>query len=502
MPAVRTSRRRRSSLALLSINPLKHGNYGIGQASPKGVTFAPNVTPVTFVEPENDSLDSDPSSPTLSLFPPASVPAPPSRKRCPPGKRRSQGYIPRPPNAFMLFRADFVRQKHVPGSIETNHGSLSKIIGNCWRALPLEEKRVWEIKAKHAKAEHKQMYPNYRFRPVHNKSKEKKPKTLIPAEDERRCEDVAQLLLEGMKGEELAAAVERLDRMRSATPINVPRRPSSVPLPNSFPIAIPALPFVEPSRPHSPQQMIPPRYTLPRRPSSAGPSLYRSWTGPFAVPRDPSPMPEINASLFNGAYLDNAFPATGSQSDASFDFGSMFGSLPGGGSPQEMFISPLENVASVDSQNAYVSLAPTNAFAQISHANSPVPASTYSGSPAPSDFSLPLHASHPHAQSQPHRVLGTVAPQVQAKSTMANLDVDMAAYTQGLANFNIPLDMGLSYVVPEMPPLSFDISEQMFANALQEHQHQQQQQAHLPIAAPIAVPVDTSFAFNDIINEI
>lgn len=116
-------------LSTVSVNPLKHGNYGIGQASPKGVTFAPNVTPVTFVEPENDSLDSDPSSPTLSLFPPASAPAPPSRKRCPPGKRRSQGYIPRPPNAFMLFRADFVRQKHVPGSIETNHGSLSKIIG-------------------------------------------------------------------------------------------------------------------------------------------------------------------------------------------------------------------------------------------------------------------------------------------------------------------------------------------------------------------------------------
>jgi hypothetical protein len=182
----------------------------------------------------------------------------------------------------------------------------------------------------------------------------------------------------------------------------------------------------------------------------------------------------------------------------------MFGSLPGGG--QEMFISPLENVASVDSQqNAYVSLAPTNAFAQISHANSPVPASTYSGSPAPSDFSLPLHASHLHAQSQPHRVLETVAPQVQEKSNMVNLDVDMAAYTQGLASFNIPLDMGLSYVVPEMPPLSFDISEQMFANALQEHHHQphqQQQQAHLPIAAPVAVPVDTSFAFNNIINEI
>ncbi|KAH9959942.1 hypothetical protein BC827DRAFT_1210056 [Russula dissimulans] len=318
MPAIRSSHRRRSSLALLSVNPLKHGNYGIGQASPKGVTFAPNITPVTFVEPDSDSLDSDPSSPSSSLFPPAATPAPPSRKRCPPGKRRSQGYIPRPPNAFMLFRADFVRQKHVPGSIETNHGSLSKIIGNCWRALPLEEKRVWEIKAKHAKAEHKQMYPNYRFRPVHNKNKEKKPKTLIPAEDEKRCEDVAQLLLEGMKGEELAAAVKRLDRMRSATPLSLPRRPSSVPLPNSFPISIPALPFVQPSRPHSPQHMNPPRHTLPRRPSSAGPSLYRSWTDPFNLPREPSPMPEINASLFNGAYLDNAFPSSSTQSDASF----------------------------------------------------------------------------------------------------------------------------------------------------------------------------------------
>jgi hypothetical protein len=113
-----------------------------------------------------------------------------------------------------------------------------------------------------------------------------------------------------------------------------------------------------------------------------------------------------------------------------------------------------------------------------------------------------MHASHHHAQSQSQRILEAVAPQVQAKSTATNLDGDMAAYAQGLANFNIPLDMGLSYVVPEMPPLSFDISEQMFSNALQEHQqHQQQHQAHVPIAAPVAVPVDTGFAFNDMINE-
>ncbi|KAI0266231.1 hypothetical protein BC834DRAFT_969714 [Gloeopeniophorella convolvens] len=450
MPAVRNSRRRRSSLALLSVNSLKHGNYAIPQTSPKGVTFAPNVTPVTFVEPENDGLDSEPSSPSSTLFPPALNPAPPTRKRCPPGKRRSQGYIPRPPNAFMLFRADFVRQKHVPGSIETNHGSLSKIIGNCWRALPLEEKRVWEIKAKHAKAEHKQMYPDYRFRPVHNKNKEKKPKALLPAEDEQRCEDVAQLLLEGMKGEELAAAVKRLDRMRSATPLNIP--PFAPPVPPA-----PGPPPVHP----------------PRRPSSAAPAMFRSWTEPFNMPREPSPLPEINSSLFNGSYLDNSFPG-------SFDLGTMFGSLPNGASPHELSISPLDNVAAFDSHSAFpsASMDPYSFIPSSSHSD---PSSSYSGSPAPSDFSLPLHA------PQPQRMYD--AP---SKSTPGPLDMDMAAYSQGLASFNIAPDMGLSYAVPEMPPLSFDIPEHMFTEAFQVPH---------PIPAPVAVPVDAGFSFNDMINE-
>ena len=393
-------------------------------------------------------------------------------------------------------------------------------LGNCWRALPLEEKRVWEVKAKHAKAEHKQMFPNYRFRPVHNKNKERKPKATIPAEDEKRCEDVAQLLLEGMKGEELAAAVKRLDRIRSDTPLNLPRRPSSVPLPHSFPISIPALPFVDPSRPSSPQCMIPPRYTLPRRPSSAAPSLYRSWNQPFSVPRAPSPMPEINSSLFNGPYLDNAFPGSGTQLDASFvslasacayvhryltltpqDFGSMFSSLPGGvTSQQELFISPLDSMSTSCDAQSSMAAATMHAYPQIHSGTPPMPSSTYSGSPAPSDFSLPVQAPQPqrafdlsHSQS---------AHMSQAKGNVVNLDMDMSAYSQGLANFGIPLDMGLSYVVPEMPPLSFDISEQLFADAIQEHQQQQQtQQQQMPIVAPIAMPVDSGFNFNDVIHD-
>jgi hypothetical protein len=145
----------------------------------------------------------------------------------------------------MLFRADFVRQKHVPGSIETNHGSLSKIIGNCWRQLPLDEKRIWEIKAKQEKANHKAQFPDYRFRPVHNKNKNKDKSSSTPTtnttthsltnnlagtmqeEEERRCEQVAQLLLGGMKGDELARAVRDLDRVREEEVSNSnPDKPS------------------------------------------------------------------------------------------------------------------------------------------------------------------------------------------------------------------------------------------------------------------------------------
>lgn len=351
MPAARLNRRRRSSLGIALSTPVKPGTYGIA-TSPRNVTFAPNVTPGTYIE-ETEGVDdttSEPTSPTDALFPPAEVPVPSSsRRRAPPGKRRSQGYIPRPPNAFMLFRANFVRQKHVPGSIETNHGSLSKIIGNCWKSLPETEKKVWELKAKKAKADHREQYPNYRFRPVHNKNKAKS-KSKVPVEpaDERRCEEVALLLLEGKKGEELAAAVRRLDFDRAremtgsvspmpmlhapvpmAMPMSAPfylhhRRSSSVPPPTSMyqhPIAIPSMNFF----PHSQQEHCLSRPESPvssiarsqqrmlygqRRASSAEPRYYNDWTmsaslHPDDLRTEHEPLPDVVGDLFNPAFMNS-----------------------------------------------------------------------------------------------------------------------------------------------------------------------------------------------------
>ncbi|KAG1880413.1 hypothetical protein C8R48DRAFT_767205 [Suillus tomentosus] len=294
--------------------------------------------------PQQKRQTPESSSPMTQLFPPSELPPTTTRRHVPPGKRRSLGYIPRPPNAFMLFRADFVRQKHIPGSIETNHGSLSKIIGNCWRALPLEEKRVWEIKAKHAKAEHKARYPE---------------------------------------------------------------RPSSVPLPDSrfgaAGITIPTLPFFAGSRPvgkisHST------RYILgQRRASGAQPTIPHHWgvAPPASWQRDESPLPEANTSLFEPSFFDSNFSSQTTQSDCAFSFNEMISIFPPH-APQDFGIAPLDPLHDLSSDINALNFNPNDASAWMSteYSNSQT-SSPYTGSPAHSDMSLPVAAPQPqHAVAQ------------------------------------------------------------------------------------------------------
>ncbi|OBZ65512.1 hypothetical protein A0H81_14465 [Grifola frondosa] len=426
MPAITSSlaRRKRSSVVSLGgLSLVRPGNYGIATPSPRNVTFAPNVTPGTYPDLtlSESTTQEDPSSPSNTLFPPteASTPAP-SRRRVPPGKRRSQGYIPRPPNAFMLFRANFVRQKHVPGSIETNHGSLSKIIGNCWRALPLDEKKIWEHRAKKEKAAHRERYPNYRFRPVHKKKNKdaaeaqtpiklkRKEKTPLSAPDERRCEEVAQLLLEGKKGDELAAAVRQLDMQRAYTdsaspafdfsaagpsfgagfssgfntfataPFYTQRRSSSVPPPSTLynPITIPALPFFVPhgsvpgTRAPSPVGNISRTHRgFHRRASSVQPVPSRAWEDfdasvygtdmgmgmdmgmempeAWQLQRDWSPLPEVNSGIFEQTFLDASAEGAFAPASSSSSQDNLF-TFPNYKHIHpdiSLNISPLENIA-------------------------------------------------------------------------------------------------------------------------------------------------------------
>jgi hypothetical protein len=94
-------------------------------------TFATDMTPLSYgydggntgfeypppPDPSTMFIMSPPSSPSLGPTRPAGT------------KRRESTHIPRPPNAFILFRSSFIKAQHIPDKIEGNHSSLSKIIG-------------------------------------------------------------------------------------------------------------------------------------------------------------------------------------------------------------------------------------------------------------------------------------------------------------------------------------------------------------------------------------
>lgn len=201
--------------------------------------FAPNMTPITFNEPP--ALVDQPDGYDGPLFP---VNDCPSTRKQPHSKKKPEGHVPRPPNAFILFRSSFIKSQHVSTDIETNHSTLSKIIGLTWQNLPLDERQIWHAKARAALDEHKRKFPKYAFRPTHPKGKapEKRKVREVGPKDLKRCAKIAELLVEGKKGHELDEAIQEFDRhhipeivTRFEEPITARayRRSSSAPIPDT-----------------------------------------------------------------------------------------------------------------------------------------------------------------------------------------------------------------------------------------------------------------------------
>ncbi|KAG6909565.1 hypothetical protein DXG01_016813 [Tephrocybe rancida] len=117
-----------------------------------------------YIPPIASTVDvDDPSSPESHLHTQTASP-----QRTSHGKRRDASYIPRPPNAFILFRSSFIRDQKVTNKVEGNHSNLSKIIGIYWKTLPKSQRDEWEAKAANALVEHRKRYPDWRFRPASN----------------------------------------------------------------------------------------------------------------------------------------------------------------------------------------------------------------------------------------------------------------------------------------------------------------------------------------------
>lgn len=159
---------------------------------------------------------SKPSSPSSSLpsSSPQKIPSPlPFTSPQKPAPRlRSGNRIPRPRNAFMIFRSEFWATAKISKTVEHDHRHISRIIGHCWNQLTEEEKAVWRRRAEQEKIEHQIKYPGYRFSPNVRTKQVVKRNVKRNGEDEMlRCKKVAELLLAGKAGKELDNAVQSID---------------------------------------------------------------------------------------------------------------------------------------------------------------------------------------------------------------------------------------------------------------------------------------------------
>ncbi|KAF8139935.1 hypothetical protein EV363DRAFT_1311173 [Boletus edulis] len=162
----------------------------------------------------------------VEITPPAVHPLPPSPSTCttnssdsPPAivthlpftpgtshtRNRKEGHIPRPPNAFMVFRS-WLWNKDNLKSIERDNRNVSRIAGRYWNALSEAERAPFRSLAEEAKARHAQLYPEYRYSP----GSQKKPKVAQRRShrstevENDKCNKVVDLLLGGVTSRDLA----------------------------------------------------------------------------------------------------------------------------------------------------------------------------------------------------------------------------------------------------------------------------------------------------------
>ncbi|ESK97628.1 hypothetical protein Moror_17490 [Moniliophthora roreri MCA 2997] len=133
-----------------------------GFPSLSGVRLARSFRDQSQGDEPGHSAPEPPNLPTLLPLPMPALSCPPSPEPVAPKPKR----IPRPPNAFMLFRSDLIKNGRIPKNVEHRQQTLSCVAGECWNLLKEEERKEWQIKAAEKFREHQLKYPDYKFAPA------------------------------------------------------------------------------------------------------------------------------------------------------------------------------------------------------------------------------------------------------------------------------------------------------------------------------------------------
>ncbi|KAJ6569596.1 hypothetical protein B0H19DRAFT_1136171 [Mycena capillaripes] len=151
------------------------------------------------------SLDTPPATPSYESGNASTSP----QKRA---SRRGPDHIPRPRNAFMIFRSELCASGKITKKVEGDHRHISITAAAVWRAFTEEEKKPYLLQAELEKLEHRRLYPNYRFTPtVRTKKPVKRKVHRNGPEDVERSRKVAKLILAGKQGHALEEAVKNFD---------------------------------------------------------------------------------------------------------------------------------------------------------------------------------------------------------------------------------------------------------------------------------------------------
>ncbi|KAM5530190.1 hypothetical protein V8D89_016142 [Ganoderma adspersum] len=185
-----------------------------------------DVYDLELMYPDLDGADSDPalssSSPTHDAPLPhvdsqSPLPSLLSRSGSSPARsshsrKKKPGHIPRPPNAFLIFRSELWNKEKIKSSVERDHRQISRIAGRYWQELSDAERAPYHVRAEEAKRLHAQTYPDYKYSPVYRKDKSTKRKAK-PEDTEKvlRCQRVALLMRRGFVGDELKRELEKSD---------------------------------------------------------------------------------------------------------------------------------------------------------------------------------------------------------------------------------------------------------------------------------------------------
>ncbi|KAI6032779.1 hypothetical protein F5J12DRAFT_887668 [Pisolithus orientalis] len=142
---------------------------------------------------------------------------------------------PRPPNAWILYRSDKLRQ--LPPAKGRPQADVSKMISKMWAEETDTVRLLYERMADARKAEHQRKYPEYRFQPV---KKEERAK-----------------MREQQKVERERARAEKKSKRRATS-----ARPAAQPPPVSTPVPAPSAPAATSPVVYATQYGMPPGYAM------------------------------------------------------------------------------------------------------------------------------------------------------------------------------------------------------------------------------------------------